>query len=56
VRVIGGEHWKAELPRQLEHAGGDGLLVREAVVLHLEPEAVRAEHAGEYWALAFAAS
>ncbi len=43
VRIIGGDHADAQLLAQLEHSGIHLDLFRNAVLLNLEPEAVRSE-------------
>ena len=40
---VANTHWKAEFVRQLQHAITDDSFIGNAMVLHLEPETVRAE-------------
>ena len=47
VCVVRGDDGETQLGGQLEHAGGDGALVGDSVVLHLQPETIRAEQARE---------
>ena len=51
VRVVGGHDADAQLLAQPEHALGDQPLLGDAVLLHLEPEAVLPEHPANHSAL-----
>ena len=47
VRVVGGRHGKSELGGEAKHPLGDGVFFGNAVILHLQPEAIRSERPGE---------
>ena len=47
VGIVGGHHRQAQVRGEAEHPLRDDVLVRDAVALHLEPEAIGSEHLSE---------